>query len=89
MNLNRVQQWGMEVRPDWDPFVVEHFILGISNWVPRDFNFVINNHYFNGLVAVGRAQRRYYGEKYQIALKETSKVLQLIKDELGEERVKE
>ncbi len=79
----------MEVRPDWDPFVVEHFILGISNWVPRDFNFVINNHYFNGLVAVGRAQRRYYSEQYQIALKETSKVLQRIKDELGEERVKE
>jgi len=85
LNLGRRQTWGNRIRPDWDSFIMEHFInvgAGKGGLIPRDFDFIVNDNYFYGLIDVARGQRSYYGRHFDECLEETQRVLQLIKDEL-------
>jgi hypothetical protein len=93
LNLGRRQIWGNTIRPDWDSFIMEHFTserswpqdtLGQTGLIPRDFNFVVNNNYFHGLIEAAIGQRLFYERHYRVCLEETQRVLQLIKDELNE-----
>ena len=89
--LKREQNWGNTVRPDYDKFIVEHFISntdenGKSSFgmIPRNKNFLLDNHYYYGLIETAIGQKDFYSRHYQQTMDETKKVLNLIKDELGE-----
>ncbi len=93
--LVREQHWGKTVRPDYDKFIIEHFLIntgenGKSKFgkIPRNKDFLLDNHYFRGLIETAIGQRGFYLGVYQYTMDETQKVLQLIKDELGEEVIK-
>ena len=85
LQLGRNQKWGEEVRPDFDNYVIDHFIIyeGTS-WIPRNFNEMSKDHYFFGLVNIADRQRGFYEKIYKETLFETKRVYELIKDELGE-----
>ena len=86
LNLGRRQVWGNTVRPDWDKFIMEHFTsipLKYGGLIPRDFDFIVNNNYFYGLIDIASAQRSFYMDHYKESLEETQRVHQLIQDELG------
>jgi hypothetical protein len=85
LQLSRNQKWGEEVRPDFDKYVIDHFISdGVRGWIPRNFNDVSKDHYFLGLIDIADQQRGYYEIRYKETLAETKRVFELIKDELGE-----
>ena len=85
LNLYRSLQWSEEVRPDFDMFMVEHFTReGSGALTPRDFSFIKSNNYFYGLLDVARDQRSFNKSNYENALTETRKIVQLIKEELGQ-----
>jgi hypothetical protein len=87
LNLGRRQIWGNTVRPDWDKFILEHFVrdpveVEKSGLVPRDYDFIVNSDYFYGLIDVAQGQRGFYKGNYEISLEETERVLELINSEL-------
>lgn len=89
--LTRGQHWGNTVRPDYDKFIIEHFLSNVDEdgkskfgKIPRNKSFLLDNHYFYGLIETARGQRSFYSRSYQHTLDETQRVLQLIQDELGE-----
>jgi hypothetical protein len=85
LQLSRNQKWGEEVRPDFDKYVIDHFISdGVRGWIPRNFYEVSKDHYFFGLIDIADQQRGYYEIRYKEILVETKRVFELIKDELGE-----
>ena len=79
------------MRPAYDKFIVEHFINNVDEngksefgKIPRNKNFLLDNHYYYGLIETAIGQRGFYSRNYQQTLDVTQRVLQLIKDELGE-----
>ena len=84
LQLSRNQKWGEEVRPDFDKYVIDHFISnGVRGWIPRNFNEVSKDHYFFGLIDIAYQQREFYEIRYKETLVETKRVFELIKDELA------
>ncbi len=85
IDLSVEQVWGQTVEPDNDMYVVENFFMYEGgSWLPKNFEKVSQSDYFYGLVNVADRQRFYYGGLYNETLLETLRVLQLIKDELGD-----
>ena len=90
--LTREQRWGNTVKPDYDKFIIEHFLSNIDEngeskfgKIPRNKSFLLDNHYFYGLIETARGQRGFYSKNYQYTMDKTQQVLQLINEELGEE----
>jgi hypothetical protein len=86
LQLGRNQKWGEEIRPDFDKYVIDHFIMSNeeNSWIPRNFNEMSKDHYFIGLVNIADRQRNFIEARYKETLVETKRVFELIKDELGE-----
>lgn len=83
LDLRQQQQWGEEVRPDFDNHLRDLFIMTEGDsWLPRNFSEVAKDHYFYGLINVADQQRHFYERRYKRTLVQTKRVLQLIKDEL-------
>jgi hypothetical protein len=81
--LKRKQNWGNTMRPEYDKFIVEHFINntdenGQSTFgkIPRNKNFLLDNHYYYGLIELAIGQSGFYSRNYQKTLDVTQKVLQ-------------
>ena len=53
-------------------------------WLPYDFSVQMKDNYFKSLIAKIKIQRKYYRERVQGPLSDSERVLQLIKEELGE-----
>ncbi|WP_019669899.1 DUF6090 family protein [Eudoraea adriatica] len=86
LQLNLRQNWGTEVKPDLDKYITEHFSWNIISRerVPHDYHFIINDNYFIGLIKTAALQRAFITNALNKSLKESQRVLQLIKDELKE-----
>ena len=86
LQLNHRQGWGTEVKPNLDKYITEHFSWNTISRerVPYDYHFIINDNYFIGLVKTAALQRVYITNALNESLKESQRVLQLIKDELDE-----
>ena len=86
LQLNIRQVWGTEIKPDLDKYINEHFSWNTITRarVPHDYNFIINDNYFNELVKTAALQRVFITNALNESLKESQSVLQLIKDELKE-----
>jgi len=86
LQLNHRQGWGTEVKPNADKYITEHFSWNTISRerVPHDYRFIINDNYFIGLVKTAALQRVYITDALNKSLKESQRVLQLIKDELKE-----
>jgi hypothetical protein len=84
LHLYRNQVWGAEVKPDLDKYLIDKFTRYQGReWIPRDFESLINDHYFHGLLNIASQQRGFYQRRYNETLVEIVRVLQLIKEELG------
>ena len=66
-------------------FLFDNFSeIASNNLMPVDYDFIINNHfYYSSLLHIG-SMRKWRIDLIDKSLKENQKVLQLIKDELGE-----
>ena len=77
--------------PSNDKFVLEHFVMNtdeqgrlVGGIIPRNFDHIVNDHYFFGLIEITRRHRLMFFARYDSALKEIQRVHQLIEDELNE-----
>ncbi|MEP0134446.1 MAG: DUF6090 family protein [Eudoraea sp.] len=85
LQLSVSQQWGGELNPDTNNYLIDHFIRGEdASYMPVNFNELAKDQYFYGLINIAERQRSFYMGQYERALVETKRILQLIKDELGE-----
>ena len=84
LQLGRNQKWGEEVRPDFDNYFIHHFTgNGDRAWIPRNYDEVLKDPYFLGLIDVANRQRNFIKKRYLETLVETKRVSELIKDELA------
>jgi len=85
LQLSKSQQWGKEDRPDTNNYLIDRFIrYEGAGWIPVNFNELVKDQYFYGLINIAERQRDFYMRYYKRALVETKRVFELIKDELGE-----
>jgi hypothetical protein len=82
LNMERSQEWGNNVAPHLDSYLIKHFIRYKGKMIPRDFNQVANDEYFYGLINVAESQRNFYYGKYSETLDETKRVLELITNKM-------
>lgn len=71
-------RWGTEVHPTWDKYLLQHFQKG----QPYNYDFVVNDNYFKGLVELAANQRRFFRKFLTQSLENSQEVLDLIQEEL-------
>ena len=82
-------EWGRYDNPESHSFVDEYFErTPYAALKPYNGTELYNNRMFNSLLHKARSQRIYFIGIIEYQKKETQRVLQLIKDELGEEAIK-
>lgn len=92
-DLERKMEWGNTVRPDLDPFTLEHFAKNKDSegkisfgLLPRDKESLLTNYYYIGLIETAIGQRGFYKNAYSVLKEESKKVRDLIKEELKIEK---
>jgi len=83
--------WGQEGSMWKAKYMDEQFLRinthrGGGSMKPIDFEFLINDHYYFALLHKFNGQRRHFISVMDNCLSETQRVLQLIKDEMGDSK---
>ena len=79
--------WGNSDNPEWNSYITEHFMSYRGGRKPFEYDFIINDNYFKGLLSKAYSQRNFFNRFYTESFDESQRVLQLIKDELSEHEI--